>query len=66
MPSKLVIRLLIVLALSLRCFSASENFLLYVGNSRGDDVSVVDLATNTVTKKVKGGTGPWGVIVLPR
>jgi YVTN family beta-propeller protein len=26
----------------------------------------VDLATNTVTKKVKAGKGPWGVLVLPR
>jgi YVTN family beta-propeller protein len=24
------------------------------------------LATNTVTKKVKAGKGPWGVLVLPR
>jgi YVTN family beta-propeller protein len=29
-------------------------------------VSVVDLATNTVTRKIKAGQGPWGVLVLPR
>ena len=39
---------------------------LYSANGPSNDISVVDLATNTVTKKVKAGTGPWGVIVLPR
>jgi YVTN family beta-propeller protein len=61
MPSKLVIRLLIVLALSLRCFSASENFLLYVGNSRGDDVSVVDLASLKVIGDITVGPRVHGL-----
>jgi YVTN family beta-propeller protein len=61
MSSKLVIRLLIVLALSLRCFSASENFLLYVGNSRGDDVSVVDLASLKVIGDITVGPRVHGL-----
>ncbi len=39
---------------------------LYSANGPSNDISVVDLATNTVTKKVKAGTGPWGVIVLAK
>jgi len=39
---------------------------LYSANGPSNDVSVVDLATNTVTKKIKAGKGPWGVLVLPR
>ena len=64
MPSKLVIRLFIVLgflALSLQCFSASENFLLYVGNSRGDDVSVVDLASLKVVGDITVGPRVHGL-----
>jgi YVTN family beta-propeller protein len=64
MPSKLVIRLSIVLAflaLSLQCFSASENALLYVGNSRGDDVSVVDLASLKVIGDITVGPRVHGL-----
>jgi len=38
--------------------------MLYSANGPSNDVSVVDLATNTVTRKVKAGTSPWGVIAL--
>jgi YVTN family beta-propeller protein len=31
-----------------------------------NDISVVDLATNTVVKKIAAGKGPWGVIALER
>jgi YVTN family beta-propeller protein len=39
---------------------------LYSANGPSNDISVVDLATNTVTKKVKVGQSPWGLVVLPR
>ena len=37
---------------------------LYSANGPSNDISVVDLATNTVTQRIKAGTGPWGVIAL--
>ena len=43
------------LALSLPCFSASENLVLYVGNSMGDDVSVVDLTSLKVIGDITVG-----------
>src|SRR4030088_15578 len=43
------------LALSLPCFSASENLLLYVGNSIGDDVSVGDLTSLKVIGDITVG-----------
>src|ERR1700681_1218166 len=58
MPPKLLTSMFIVsvcLALSLPCFSASENLLLYVGNSMGDDVSVVDLASLKVIGDITVG-----------
>src|SRR6202790_3138411 len=58
MPPKLLTPMFIVsvcLALSLPCFSASENLLLYVGNSMGDDVSVVDLASLKVIGDITVG-----------
>jgi YVTN family beta-propeller protein len=39
---------------------------LYSANGPSNDISVVDLATNTVTKKIKAGSSPWGVIALDR
>jgi YVTN family beta-propeller protein len=39
---------------------------LFTANGPSSDISVVDLATNAVTKKIKGGTGTYGLIVLPR
>src|ERR1700674_2004222 len=58
MPPKLLTPMLIVLvclALTLPCFSASEDLLLYVGNSMGDDVSVVDLASLKVIGDITVG-----------
>jgi YVTN family beta-propeller protein len=68
MPSKLVTRIFMVsawLTLSLPCFSASDNFLLYVGNSMGDDVSVVDLASLKVIGDITVGPHVHGVAVTP-
>jgi YVTN family beta-propeller protein len=39
---------------------------LYSANGPSNDISVVDVATNTVTKKIKAGSSPWGVIALDR
>src|ERR1700680_2969211 len=58
MPSQLLTPIFIMsvsLALSLPCFSASEDLLLYVGNSRGDDVSVVNLASLKVIGDIPVG-----------
>jgi YVTN family beta-propeller protein len=38
--------------------------MLFTANGPSGDVSVIDVATNTVVKKVKAGTGPWGVIAI--
>src|ERR1700676_597247 len=68
MPSKLVTRIFIVsawLTWSLPCFSASDNFLLYVGNSMGDDVSVIDLASLKVIGDITVGPHVHGVAVTP-
>ncbi len=37
---------------------------LYSANGPSNDVSVVDVATGTVTKKITAGSSPWGVIAL--
>jgi YVTN family beta-propeller protein len=39
---------------------------LYTANGPSNDISVVDLATQTVVKKIKVGDSPWGVLVLPQ
>jgi YVTN family beta-propeller protein len=38
--------------------------LLYTANGPGNDVSVVDLATQTVINRIKVGDRPWGVITV--
>jgi YVTN family beta-propeller protein len=38
--------------------------LLYTANGPSNDVSVVDLATQTVTRKIKASGSPWGVVVF--
>jgi YVTN family beta-propeller protein len=43
--------------------SAAQNFNLYVGNSRGDDISVVDLASLKLTGEIKAGERVHGVCV---
>src|SRR6202048_920642 len=68
MSSRLPTPMFIVLAclaLSLPCFSASENLLLYVGNSRGDDVSVVNLASLKVTGDIPVGNHVHCVALTP-
>ena len=37
---------------------------LFTANGPSNDISVVDLATQTVTKKIKSGGSPWGVVTL--
>jgi YVTN family beta-propeller protein len=43
--------------------SAAQSFKLYVGNSRGDDISVVDTASWKVTGEIKAGERVHGVCV---
>jgi len=37
---------------------------LYTANGPSDDVSVIDLASHMVTKKIPVGHGPWGLAVV--
>lgn len=39
---------------------------LYSANGPSNSISVVNLADDTVAATIPGGTGPCGVIVLPR
>src|ERR1700757_475722 len=43
--------------------STVPDFKLYVGNSRGDDISVIDMASLTVTGDIKAGERVHGVCV---
>src|SRR4029077_4138475 len=43
--------------------SAVPDFKLYVGNSRGDDISVIDMASLKVTGDIKAGERVHGVCV---
>ena len=43
--------------------SAAHSFKLYVGNSRGDDISIIDLASLKVTGEIKAGERVHGVCV---
>ena len=38
----------------------------YTANGPSNDVSVIDLATKTVTKKIKVGERPWGIAVVSK
>ena len=38
--------------------------LLFTANGPSNDVSIVDLNTKSVIKKVKVGDRPWGVVVV--
>ncbi|MCU1304699.1 MAG: hypothetical protein JWQ87_4983 [Candidatus Sulfotelmatobacter sp.] len=51
-----------ILALSAENSSA-QSFKLYVGNSRGDDISVIDIASLKVTGELKAGEHVHGVCV---
>src|SRR5258708_30632017 len=55
----------VFLALSLPGFSASEDSLLYVGNSQGDDVSVVDLTSLKVIGDIAVGKHVHCVALTP-
>jgi YVTN family beta-propeller protein len=37
---------------------------LYTANGPSHDVSVIDVASRQVTKKVAVGRGPWGLVVV--
>jgi YVTN family beta-propeller protein len=39
---------------------------MFTANGPSNDVSIVDVATHAILKKVKVGDKPWGVLVLPR
>lgn len=43
--------------------SAAQSFTLYVGNSRGDDISVVDMTSMKVTGTIRAGERVHGVCV---
>jgi YVTN family beta-propeller protein len=38
---------------------------LFAANGPSNDVSIVDTATRKETGRVKVGTRPWGVVVVP-
>ena len=38
----------------------------YTANGPSNDVSVIDLATKAVLKKIPAGQRPWGVTVIAR
>jgi len=37
---------------------------LYTANGPSNDVSVIDIASRQVVKKVAFGHGPWGLVVV--
>jgi YVTN family beta-propeller protein len=39
---------------------------IYIANGPSNDVSVVDLATKTVVKKIAVGNRPWGIAVVSK
>ena len=61
----LVMRILLYFLLALGAATATAQNLLYVGNSRGDDVSIVDLGTLKVVGAIKLGDRIHGVTVQP-
>jgi len=67
-PSKLLTQTFIIsacLAFSVPCLAASEDLLLYVGNSQGDDVSVVNLTSLKVVGDIPGGKHVHCVALTP-
>lgn len=62
-----VLRILLALAYLFECLApcSAQDFRLYVGNSRGDDVSVVDLNSRKVVGDIKLGDRIHGVAVEP-
>jgi len=61
----LAMRILFGCLLAWGAVTATAQNLLYVGNSRGDDVSIVDLATLKVVGDIKLGDRIHGVTVQP-
>ena len=43
--------------------SAPQNFKLYVGNSRGDDITVIDTKNRKPIVSIPVGRIPWGVVI---
>ena len=39
---------------------------IFTANGPSGDVSVIDVVSGTVTKKIPAGAKPWGVLTLPR
>jgi YVTN family beta-propeller protein len=44
---------------------SADGSTLYSANGPSDDVSVIDVASFTVVKKIPVGETPWGVVVGP-
>ena len=38
---------------------------IYTANGPSGDISIVDIATGTVERRIAVGKGPWGVILAP-
>jgi YVTN family beta-propeller protein len=54
---------MLLLAMCATLLAATER--IYVTNSAGDDISVIDPATNTVTSTIKVSEHPHGIVVSP-
>src|SRR3984893_5854251 len=68
MPSKFFNLILMIfgsLALSLPALSTSEDLLIYVGNSKGNEVSVIDLASLKVVRDIAVGKDVHCVALTP-
>jgi YVTN family beta-propeller protein len=38
---------------------------LYTANGPSNDVAVVDVASSSVTVRIKAGDSPWGAVFVP-
>jgi YVTN family beta-propeller protein len=45
---------------------APDGNVLFTANGPSNDVSVVDLKSGKVTKKIKTSGSPWGVLIIDR
>jgi YVTN family beta-propeller protein len=45
---------------------SSDGKTLYSANGPSNDVSIIDVATQKVVKRIPAGTGPWGVEIVER
>ena len=39
---------------------------LYSANGPSNDISVIDLATETEVQRIKAGASPWGILLVPK